>query len=430
VPAGVIKVSQDGTFVKGRSDAPEEEAAPADWISGFLELTEGLPTPPTFRLWSAIAAVGAAMERRCWVEFNRNVTYPNLFTVLCGPPGTGKGQALVPARELLKESKAVLLSPNDMTKAALVDTLAESKRQVVLQRGEPPTIYHTLCVVAPEFGTLVSAHDVEFLNTLNDLFDCRSDYDSRRRGHHGGRTIQVPRPHVSILSGTQPGYLGELLPESAWIMGFTSRLILVYAGSRERINAFAERDERSALRRELVSGLQKIARLCGPFRRLPDFERAFQLWIDQGLPPSPDHSRLAHYVARRDIHCMKLCMIASTAARGDLTLRLEDFERARSWLLGAELAMPDIFRDMSMKSDTALMNECHRYCFQLWTRSAREVSERKPVHRSEIMRFLGLRCPAEKAFKVLELLTQAQWLMQIEGTFLFVPKARSFTASE
>lgn len=401
-----------------------------DWIGKFLEYTEGLPTPPAFRLWSAISAVGSALERRCWVEFNRNVTYPNLFVVLVGPPGTGKGQSLVPARELLKESKAVLLSPNDMTKAALVDTLAESKRQAILRAGTPPVTYHTLCIVAPEFGTLVSAHDVEFLNTLNDLFDCRSDYDSRRRGHHGGKTIQVPRPHVSILSGTQPGYLGELLPESAWIMGFTSRLILVYAGGRERIDAFADAEDRGELRGELLASLRQIGRLCGPFRREPDFERAFQLWIDKGLPPVPDHSRLAHYIARRDIHTMKLCMIAAVSGRQELVLRVEDFERARSWLLGAELAMPDIFRDMSMKSDTALMNECHRYCFQLWTKSAREVGERKPIHRSEIMRFLGLRCPAEKAFKVLELLVQAQWLAQLDGTLLYVPKARSFTASE
>ena len=134
-----------------------------DWIGQFLELTEGLPTPPAFRLWSAIGVIGSALERRCWVKFNENITYPNQFIVLCGPPGTGKGQSLVPARELLKESKSVILSPNDMTKAALVDTLAESKRQVVLQQGKPPVTYHTLCVVAPEFGTLVSAHDVEFL---------------------------------------------------------------------------------------------------------------------------------------------------------------------------------------------------------------------------------------------------------------------------
>lgn len=395
-----------------------------------MELTEGLPTPPAFRLWSAISAVGAALERRCWVRFNENLTYPNQFIVLCGPPGTGKGQALVPAREILKESKAVLLAPNDMTKAALVDTLAESKRQVVLEAGKPPVIYHTLCVVAPEFGTLVSAHDVEFLNTLNDLFDCRNDYDSRRRGHNGGKTIQVPRPHVSILSGTQPGYLGELLPESAWIMGFTSRLILVYAGGRETIDPFAEREERAALRVEVVSGLRGIGKLCGQFKRTSDFERAFKLWIDKGLPPVPDHTRLAHYIARRDIHTMKLCMIAAVSARQELLLRVEDFERARSWLLGAELAMPDIFRDMSMKSDSALMNECHRYCFQLWTRSAREISERRPVHRSEILRFLSLRCPAMIAFKILELLVQAGWLAQLDGTLLFIPKARSFTASE
>ena len=368
------------------------------------------------------------MERRTWATFNLNTLYPNLFVILTGGPSIGKGQSIGPVRSILADSRSVLLSPDDMTKAALVDTLVESKRRVILARGEPPVTYHSLCITATEFGTLISAHDVEFLNTLNKLYDCEPTYSSRRRGHNEGKVINIDKPGVSILAGTQPGYLGDLLPESAWIMGFTSRLILVYASGRAPIDPFAQPEDRGPLRAELIQKLQAISRLVGEFRVEPDVQRAFKTWVFAGLPPVPEHSRLANYTGRRDIHVMKLSMIAAAAARCELRVTLEDYERARSWLLAAERDMPDIFRDMHMKNDNILTTECHRFVMELWTKSAREVAKRAPVHRARIFEFLSTRCPVEKAQKVLELMTLSNWLAPVEGSggLLYVPKPRTF----
>ena len=76
-----------------------------DWIDTYLKYTKGTPTPSIFRLWSAITAVSGAVERRVWVETGKGKLYPNLYTLLVGPPGSGKSQAIKPVKELLDGSE-------------------------------------------------------------------------------------------------------------------------------------------------------------------------------------------------------------------------------------------------------------------------------------------------------------------------------------
>ena len=126
-----------------------------DWITGYLELTEGLPTPPVFRLWTGIFAIAACMERRTWLRTAFGLTYPNLFVLLCGPSGSGKSPAIAPARQLLYRSKSVVMAADDMTKAAFLDEMGEHTKKV-LWKGET-IIYNPLCVMITELGTLVNA---------------------------------------------------------------------------------------------------------------------------------------------------------------------------------------------------------------------------------------------------------------------------------
>lgn len=402
-----------------------------DWITGFLAMTEGLPTPPIYRLWSAISSVASALERRTFMRANMKLAYPNLFTVLIGPPSVGKTVALDPAKQLLRASKAVIMAPDDMTKAALVDTLAESHRKIARGGDLPPLEYSPLCVMVSEFGTLVNAHDLEFFSTLNDLFDNKSEHKSRRRGHNSGKTISIVAPQLNILAATQPGFLSDLLPESAWHMGFTARLFLIYSDGGPKVDIFAEMRDNTFLEDELVKGLVSISKCVGEWRPSEGAKRAFRKWISNGMPPVPDHPRLAHYTGRRDLYMCKLSMIAAASRNeGDMLITEQDFERALSWLLGAEQLMPDVFRDMHLKSDGVVMGECHRFVSDLWIKSGKSIETRKPIHRTEIMNFLAMRGPADKALRVLECMTAAGWLAQMPDSLLFVPRARGFRSEE
>jgi hypothetical protein len=398
-----------------------------DWLTQYLELTEGLPTPPVFRLWSGIFALGANMERRTWLHTAYGLTYPNLFCLLLSPPGEGKSVAMKPAQKLLVRSKSVMMAPDDMTKAALLDEMNEHNRRILV-KGET-IVYHPLCIMASELGNLVNAHDLEFFSLLSNLFDNPdTPHKSRRRGHNSGKPIELPHPNLNILACCPPAFLGDLLPPSAWQQGFTSRLIMIYAPAKPETDLFAVRDEQASLEAELTKGLVDRAKLLGAFRISDEAKKIIQLWISGGLKPVPQHEQLAHYRSRRVHHLLKLAMIAASSARGELHVIGDDVTRAKGWLLAAETVMPDIFRDMGAKSDGQLLGELHRFVWDLWVQSHAKIELRRAVPRASIMQFLALRCPADKALRVLELACQMDWLQQLPDTLLFVPKARGFSS--
>lgn len=400
----------------------------SDWLEGFLELTEGLPTPPLFRLWAGISSLSSVLERKVWLPTARQVLFPNLFILLVGPPGSGKTQSIRPAKVLLQAAKSVRLSPSDMTKAAMIDVFAGSEKKILFDGVT--TTYHPLCVVLSEFGTLVSAYDLEFMSTINTAFD-NEDITSQRRGHNDGKMISIRNASLNILAGTQPGYLAELLPETAWSMGFASRLMMIYSAVAPSIDMFDEGTEQGELFADLAKGLVERGKLLGPIKIDEAAKTMLRAWNASGMAPVPEHSRLAHYRSRRAQYVLKLCMIASIARGTSMMINPSDVERAKSWLLSAEHLMPDIFRDMAAKSDVTVMNELHRYAFSAWVKSSHDVAKRQPLHRSELMRFLALRCPAHTAEKVLDLMVQSDWFtVDHNNPQLYVPKHRGFMTTE
>ena len=400
-----------------------------DWVQQYLELTEGLPTPPLFRLWSGISAIASVLERRVWLPTSHLILFPNLFILLVGPPGSGKSISISPARKLLIATKKIMMAPTDMTKAAMIDVLAANRRRVLI--GGETIEYHPLCIVLSEFGTLVSAYDLEFMSVINTTFD-NEDVSSQRRGHNSGKEISIRNATVNILEGTQPGYLSELLPETAWNMGFAARLLMVYAPSAPSVDPFDTGEDQGARFAALRDALLEFAKLLGPFAISEEAKTMLRLWTSSGLRPVPEHSRLAHYRSRRLQYVLKLSMIAAVSRSGHNAIVSEDVERAKSWLLSAETLMPDIFRDMAMKSDVALMNELHRYAFSTWIASnPKDVARRTPLHKRDLMRFLALRCPAYVAEKVLDLMVQADWFeLDHNNPTLYIPKTRSFMTME
>lgn len=400
-----------------------------DWISGYLELTEGLPTPAVYRLWSGIFAIASCMERRCWLETAFGQTFPNLFILLAAPSGTGKSPSIKPARKLLYNSKTTMLAPDDMTKAAFIDEMAEHSRRV-LYKGQT-IVYHPLCIMISELGTLINAHDLEFFSVLSDMFDNKdTPHRSRRRGHNAGKAIELPNPCVNMIAGTQPAFLGDLLPPGAWQQGFTARMLMIYAPGMPDVDMFAATGERDDLFLELVRGLVSRAKLLGPFKITEEAKDFLRVWFSAGMKPVPQHERLTTYNGKRNQFILKLSMVAAVSSRGELHITLPDVERAKSWLLAAEHVMPDIFRDMVDKSDSQLLADLHRFTWDIWVKSSAKIELRRPVHRSKIMQFLALKCPADKALRVLEMSTMMGWLEQQPDSLLYVPKARGFRAEE
>lgn len=395
-----------------------------DLIDLWLEYTEGLQSPPIFRLWSGIALVAGALERRVWAAYGDYVTYPNFYTMLVAPPGVGK-YVIEHVRDVWREVQmaesrlpAFHVGSDSVSKASLVDELSGAK-QVRLTPDGPPMVYNSLLIAAEELSVFMPAYDPEFVGILNGLFNNRTTYTESRRTSVVKR-VSILNPTLNLLVGTQPAQLASRFPDDVWNTGIARRLLMIYAPEGTRIDIFAERPQTEGRRKRIVDELSALATMFGLVRWHKEAFDRVRGWYLAGEPPVPDHSKLVNYVRSRTMFLVKLAIIAAVAARGELVIRLDDVDRALSWLLDAEMVMPGIFRDMIGKSDRDVINELHGYVAALWKKD-----RQKPVIGASLRQFLVDRAPAERVERIIEVAERSHIIIrEAVGTDLWRPGQR------
>ena len=364
-----------------------------DWIDSYVSETKTVPSPEIYRLWAAITAVSGILERKVWTTLAGGAVYPHVYTLLVGPPASGKTLAIKPIRDLWSRIQGLNLSPDNVTKASLMDVLSRSLRTVLNGNGMAYS-FSAMNVAVSEFGVFISRHDTEFLSAINNIFDSPPIYTEERRS---SGALEINKPHIVLLCGTQPDFLNSILPEEAWGMGFTSRLIMIYADASMQKDLFSHVTINAPL---LQSELAKRFEMKGEFQWSKNAIDEINTWNRAGLPPVPSHSKLHHYSGRRALHTVKLAMISAASRGSDMKVLVEDFERAQSWLLEAEKTMPDIFRAMGAKSDSQVITDMHYHIYMQWSRV--KLSDRKPIATQQLYEFLHSRVPSDKISKLID----------------------------
>lgn len=366
---------------------------PFDFVDSFLSATEDIRSPYSFRLWTAIATIAATLERRVWTETDVRPLYPNLYTILTGTPASGKTIMVSISKELLVDltgPNRLHLGPDNPTKASFLDALENSAKPSINGMGIP--IYSAMTVLCLELGVLIAKYEKEFVADLTTLYDNPPNYSAPRRV---SKSVNLEAPTVNILAAATPDAIGDIMPESAWGQGFTSRLIFVY-GSEPDIyrDMFRKPKERSF--NDLKENLKTYYNMLhGPFDWEPDAQDTIRHWFNiEKLAPVPTYSRLVNYRGRRNEHAMKLAMISAVSAGNGLTVTKADFLRGRQWLLDAEKTMPDVFRAMAQKSDAQLLQDCHHWAYSRYSRVTRE--KRLPLKERELWEWFEDKTTHEK----------------------------------
>ena len=395
-----------------------------------MEMTSTDDTPDLFRKWAAISMVAGALERRVWVEVGHRagkpkVTFPNMYIFLVGAPGVGKfiveniQELWSEVREPHTDNPAFQVAESNLTKASLMDRLANSQRSFLPPSG-PPYEYNSLLVAAEEFGVFLPQYDLDFISVLNKVYNNPDTYSEMRR-YGPAREIKIQYPMLNILAGVQPTWMASVFPEEAWGMGLTSRIIMAYGTSGEPRDPFTEGDSRPLQRVALIRSLSRLSSLYG---RLPwRDEAAIMLrdWHIGGGKPCPTHSKLEHYCRRRTLHVIKLAIVSSISRTNSIRAIEEiDIERAIQWLIEAEKFMPDAFRSMIGKSDHQIIEELYQFIVSLYT-----SSRRNPIHEQRLYSFLLQRVPNDKIQKIIETTERSGMIARVVGTETYIPKPRT-----
>lgn len=387
------------------------------FIEAYLEYTALLPSPEIFRKWTAIAIIAGALERKVWVRTAPGNLYPNLYVWLVAPPGKGKTVLTSQAWDLwnyLAEEDKHWVASASITKASFVDELNEAERKLLRPQDEESIVqFNALKISCDELGVLIPAYDTDFISTLTHLYDGKP-YSERRRTSKNNFKIQAP--NVSLLAGTQPGYLINLLPEVAWEQGLLSRMMLIFSDETTIKDIFQEESFNERLWERLQKELLHISRLYGKMTFAPEAMEFVRNWHMEGGKPIPNHPKLRHYTSRRTAHLLKLAMVASTATSDELIITMDHVQDALSWMVEAENFMPDIFKAMSTGGDSQAITDCWHFAYETYIREGK-----KPIQKHRLVYFLQERVPAYSVERILEVMVSANILEQELGAYIPKP---------
>jgi len=390
------------------------------WIGDFLDATKHIASPELFRKWGAIFSVGAALERKVWVRTNGSNLFPNLYIILCAPPAVGKTEVTWRVRDLLASVEEQHLAPTSVTKASLVDELADCEKKIVRPQDKQNVItYNSLTLCVNELGNFLPEYDKAMMNALTDLYDCKA-YGEKRRTNK--LEIEIENPQINMFTACTPSYLNSFLPEGAWDQGFTSRTIIVFTADKQLKDPFQDEDEEGDTKRfgALKKKLQKIGNMYGQMFFQEEVKILIKNWHFGGGVPTPDHPKLMYYNGRRLVHLLKLCMIyAAMDLRYEITVA--DFQQALDTLIEAEFFMPDIFKSMSSGGAGRNIEEAWHYLYTIY------MKENKPIAEPRLVQFLQERIPVHQINTTIEMMERGQLIKkQLEkGGYVYRPLAKA-----
>lgn len=348
------------------------------WIGKFLEYAQGFPTPEIFKLWAGISCIMGALERRVWVRTAKSILYPNHYIFLVSEPGVGKSIIINQVHDLWASTGLLKLGPNSATKAAMVDCLNEAQRSYKYK--DETIFFHGLQIASREFGTLVHEYNHEVMNFYNDVWDCPNKLEARLR-YGESKNIQIDYVQVNMLAGTQPSYLGAILPNNAFGMGFTARLLLVYSSTAVRPELFPKNDNESEDEKKfkaLSEGLKKVCTLTGPMSFTSDAKDFLSTWYNANND-APSHPKLSVYNTRRGVHIQKIAM-ALAGSKLKMEIGKADLEFALACMLDMEEKIPEIFKGMSNVPTSDVMDELYQFTVNKYMKTKAPVDKHILVH--------------------------------------------------
>jgi hypothetical protein len=238
-------------------------------ISDFMDLgREVCESAEVFLLGSCISGVSASLERRIRFPFGAEIHFPNLFSMIAGPPGTRKSSGIDLARQVMKE-----FLPNEtfMPKRFSVETLFDEYDQ---KRGGCPDkwwVYDDAKPILTDwkktgYGERVAAE-------VLDLYACTSMTENFRRnsGKKNPQTRRhIPQTSTSILFGAT--FPDASFPGQAVQSGVARRFINYVGEDMGRERALPP-----------VADLKPVSELFSRLRRFQSVcsftEEAEALWI-------------------------------------------------------------------------------------------------------------------------------------------------------
>lgn len=313
------------------------------FITEYVDYAATMPeVPMLYNRWAAVAAVAVTLGKNFYLKRGHFNVFPNLYVMLIGGPGTGKGTTCGILQSVLQASNYRAFAADKSSKEKFIIDLADgfdlnldagTFEYESLDFGEAKRKAECF-ILAEEFNDFIGTNNLEFIALLTKLWSYSGDYSNRLKT---GRSVVIKDPCVNLFGGnTHSGFTMAFPPEVVG-QGFLARLLLVYGestGKRVSFPLAPPPESKLALAKQLEEIRYGLLGEC----RIPEASRNLLDEINQSWRGFADDLRFQHYGSRRFTQLLKLCLCFA-ASRGSAELSEASIIEANTLLTDTEDVM-------------------------------------------------------------------------------------------
>ena len=297
--------------------------------------------PPIYHVWSCFSLIAACVADRVgFAKFSDRLLCPNLYTLLVGPSGIGKDEAIGYVESFVSKVTRINYYPAKFTAPHILDRLGKPFRSTdgstVLQNTK-------LFLVTPELSFSVGKGNKadEFVKLMTALYTGKRFIQEGTR-MHGEQSIE--RPCLNWLGGTTREWLFESVSKEAIVSGFFARIAYIeadYDFNKRYVNIIYPPDK-VEITEWLQQRVEELAFLEGEFRLTPEAQSIREAWyLDKAAPDDPT---LKPLFRRRDDFVLKMAMILSLCDGNSLLIQQRHIIKAQQWWDALQAQMPGLMR--------------------------------------------------------------------------------------
>ena len=337
------------TKLHPKQDVPYDERS---FIDLYVNATGVSETPEIYHKWCALATIAACVADRVWIEkFKGKKLSPNLYLILLGPSGNGKGTAMGFAEQLLRTVPRMNMWNGMITAPSLIDKLGKSHKDPAT--GRKIVANSKILLLTPEMATAVGEGLMadKFVKLMTALYEGHTDWSE---GTRTSGEVEIKNCNINWIAGSTAQWMVECLPKSSIDSGFLARSIIAPADYdySKRIPIPLPPPDLDVLMDQLYYRCFAFAALSGEFEVS---DEAYEVQ-DRWYMTRPQEHDIALEAAwhRDDDLCWKLAMILSLSEGIDMVIE------AKHWLAANRLvrvAHRDLPKLLTMASQT-IETEC------------------------------------------------------------------------
>jgi len=281
-------------------------------------------TPKSFVKWSLYTAIAAVTSPN--VSLNKQGAYdlyPNIYTMLLGESGVGKGFGVWLAKSLVNtvDSTRVFAGRNSIQKIVSDLSMAITKG-----KGKEMIKDARAYLSSGEFVNFL-LKDEQAISILTEWYDTHYVKEWANSLKSSG-TETLKDVNITMLGASTADYLRESVPVAAIRGGFFGRLMLIYSAEKGKINALideAKEEEQVAPRiKEWAGYLIELSKIApGSKFKITEGAREFYRPWYYDLQERIKTRQLTDktgYIHRLHDHALKIAMIVSLSESDELIL--------------------------------------------------------------------------------------------------------------